>query len=214
MPKTLNKYELFPSLKIYEKLEVPYLLLNRENWMGPLWTGINMMIHIDEGYGDESHFHELCHWLVASKAQRELPDYGLGGWVNGKPLDFSTSKMDYIYWESGSDPNKGGRNLDWGGGKPFSKIGGKQESLACHALALYDQLVLGKPWENFDWDVEDFSEQHNLGTYQEFGGDLSDCDNADLKNIYNKIVKPIRPRTTWRQFSSHVDLIVKNFDNN
>ena len=71
--------ELYPSTKIADRLGIRWMIT--DDWCGPGWTG-DMMIVENGGYGDQLFWHEICHWLVATPAQRKRADYGIGRPVN------------------------------------------------------------------------------------------------------------------------------------
>ena len=60
----MNKYEQFPSLKLYDQQQVPYVMCYE--WDGPLWTGHCMMLAYSDTFGDCGFFHELAHYMLAS----------------------------------------------------------------------------------------------------------------------------------------------------
>lgn len=115
----MNKYDRYPSLRLYDRLGVPYVLTS-EKWGGPLWTGHCMVLSTRERLADETFLHELMHWIEASPAQRRFPDFALGRWVNADPTctaEFATSTTsDYFHATeapSESYPQEE-RNVGWG----------------------------------------------------------------------------------------------------
>lgn len=150
----MDKYKMFPSLRIYDQLEVPYVLTG-EQWEGPLWTGHCMMLATPNGFGDEAFLHELGHWVEASPKQRMMPDFALGKWVNGKDMLFATSTSPHLHEEGQSSVfgsraryrrNKD-RNTGWGEPTVSLKTATGQEERACLVMYLYHALVGNTSWD-------------------------------------------------------------------
>ena len=90
-----EKFDLFPSLALYERLGVPYVMWSNHghnNYEGALWTGQVMML-ADDTYGDIGHAHELFHWWIAPEEKRPYPDFALGRQVNGGAKFFTASGL-------------------------------------------------------------------------------------------------------------------------
>lgn len=149
----VDKYETWPSLRLYDRLEVPYVVIGGQvdRWPGPLWTGFCAVLDVDCGYGDPEFFHELVHWTVASPAQRRLPDFGIGRRVNETAVAFTSSATPHLYTADGDNVPHwlagGGRDsMGWGGPIVPAEVGGHQESVACWALFCYEPIVGHVAW--------------------------------------------------------------------
>jgi hypothetical protein len=152
----------FPSLDWYDHHNVPYIALPQNGWMGPIWTGREMILDTKEGYGDPAFFHELCHFLAATPEQRELPDFGLDRVTNG------TGERVAIYGlERFSDPASLQDRRGWAGEECVSKREAtRQEQLACDAMWFYAPIVLGDWESNEGWrEACDFSGMHTPETW-------------------------------------------------
>lgn len=144
--------ERYPSLALYERLGVPYIL-HSNPWDGPLWTVHAMMLSVNDSYEDAGFYHELCHWIEASPKQRALPDFALGKWVNAdREATFASSTNPSQYHEgTTSIPHRKGpahSNRGWGERTVALSEATRQESNACFALWLYEPIVLGRPWDD------------------------------------------------------------------
>lgn len=145
------KYDLYPSLRIYDELGVDYILLDKAE--GPQWTGKTMLL--EASFDDMGIFHELAHWWVASEHQRKFPDFALGRQVSGLSHRFTASNVDYLYL-AGTEPRKPGHNNGWGENTIPTEVAGKQESFACFAMLLHLPIV-HRSWEvspeDLDWET-------------------------------------------------------------
>ena len=137
-----DKYARWPSLRLYDLLGVPYVLGNID-WDGPLWTGHCMMLDTTDRFGDAGFFHELCHWLAASPAQRSWPDFGIDRQVNSDLEVFASSASPYAYVSDRDDQHRG-----WGGATRNPTVSQAQEDVACRALGAYEPLVGIWSWEH------------------------------------------------------------------
>lgn len=148
MTKMKTKYAEYPSLRLYDRLGVPYIVTG-ERWGGPLWTGHCMMLCTTDGYGDEGFLHELMHWIEASPNQRRYPDFALGKWVNADNSKvFATSTSDHLYdpvYQQQQRP-KGNRNWGWGEPTIALSTATSQETTACYGMFLYHVLVGNTTW--------------------------------------------------------------------
>lgn len=144
----MTKYDQFPSLRLYDSLGVPYVLTS-EDWDGPLWTGHCMMLSTAHGYLDEGFLHELGHWAEASPAQRKMPDFALGKWVNAKNGLFATSTSPHLHKEKSpfQRRNSTARNEGWGERTISLKTATAQEERACDVMYLYHALVGNTTWD-------------------------------------------------------------------
>lgn len=139
----------FPSLALYQRLGVPYIL-HSNPWEGPLWTVHAMMLSVLDSYEDPGFYHELCHWIEASPRQRTFPDFSLGKWVNAdRDSVFLTSTNPDIQHVGGTKV-RGPKhsNVGWGERTTSLSEATRQESNACFALWLYEPIVLGHPWDD------------------------------------------------------------------
>jgi hypothetical protein len=176
-----TKYAEYPSLRLYDALEVPYVLVPEHSWSGPLWTGHCMMLTRD-GYGDEGYLHELFHWIMASPAQRRYPDFAMGRWVNSELQTFSSSSTPYLL---GPHNNYGhdrktseDQNAGWGERTVKISTAHRQEEAACVAMYLY-HVVVG----NTTWDKPLTTEAAD-----DFNGSWSEVTRADFFRHTRKIL--------------------------
>ena len=142
--------EDYPSLRLYDKLGVPYVV-HENDWNGPLWTGHCMMLDTHDGYGDDGFLHELFHWIEASPRQRNYPDFALGRQINATKQKFatSTSRHDTLSADAPFVNGPGspkGRNLGWGERTVVWSTAVKQETNACAAMFFYFPLVGLENW--------------------------------------------------------------------
>lgn len=166
----------YPTTEILSKLNIPWMLM--DYYEGPLWTGC-MIIYPPDDYGDPALFHEFCHWAVATKKEKESPDYGLGQHVNGSGSDFHNG-----YFENKSEDVDYGRYLSWGdeqrvhidvsatrevsavlGAGLYEKIFGKSE-LANHVMnefGFYNQTDVDNKIIN--WGIPRIVKQLNKAGY-------------------------------------------------
>jgi len=134
-----NKYDSFPSLRLYDALGVPYVVHDAK-WLGPLWTGHCMMLDTTDSFEDAGFFHELCHWIEASPTQRKSPDFALGKQVNSGDVEFATSTSP-LHHQRGTDLRRPkGHNAGWGETTVPLSEATRQEANACYALLLYEPL--------------------------------------------------------------------------
>ena len=143
-----EKFDLFPSLALYERLGVPYVMWSNHghnNYEGALWTGQVMML-ADDTYGDIGHAHELFHWWIAPEEKRPYPDFALGRQVNGGAKFFTASGLP-LYDRSKYPKRNGGLyNPGWGEETiPISEAA-YQEEFACVAMLCYEAIV-NDEWE-------------------------------------------------------------------
>lgn len=141
----MDKYKEFPSLRIYDRLDVPYVLTG-ERWAGPLWTGHCMMLSTRDGYGDEGFLHELAHWVEASPTQRRMPDFALGKQVNANNEVFATSTSPHINNPNDRRRRRADRNVGWGEPTVSLSTATAQEERACLVMYLYHALVGNTTW--------------------------------------------------------------------
>jgi hypothetical protein len=144
-----TKYAAYPSLRLYDALNVPYVLFDGP-WSGPLWTGHCMMLSTRDGYGDEGFAHELFHYLVTDEKQRRWPDFALGRQVNADMNIFTSSSTPNLFDrsvhnQSGFQPTT--RNDGWGETTISLKRASDQEAAACNAMWLYPPLVGLCSWD-------------------------------------------------------------------
>ncbi len=147
-----DKYDRFPSLRLYDQLGIPYVVTS-EQWGGPLWTGHCMMLSTDDSYDDPGFFHELCHYLAATPYQRKLPDFALGRQVNARTVDFASPSTPHfvnkkLTFNRGWGDTKKKRNVGWGEKTVTVKTAARQESVSCHALGLYEPLCGIWGWDD------------------------------------------------------------------
>lgn len=144
----MNKYDHYPSLRLYDRLGVPYVLTS-ERWEGPLWTGHCMMLSIANGYGDEGFAHELFHWIVASPRQRMMPDFALGQQVNARyGQTFATSTTPHYFSPDNPSKRIKGHNTGWGERTVArDTTASRQEADACYAMFLYYPLTGQLGWD-------------------------------------------------------------------
>lgn len=181
---TDTKYDRWPSLRLYEKLGVPYMVV--DNWNGPLWTGSCMVLDATDSYGDPGFLHELFHWLCASKEQRKYADLALGRQINATAGVFTASGLPFYdgkdVFPVGSERDtspKGGEhthNPGWGELTVSRVEAARQEDLACHAMWLHDPIVGNCAWDDIPGPTDaavDFSDnllgmpKHSLPVWAE-----------------------------------------------
>lgn len=198
MSTTPTKYDQFPSLRLYDELGVPYVLFSA-GWDGPLWTGHCMMLSVKDGYGDAGFFHELCHWIEASKAQRRWPDFALGKQVNAEWDSVFTSSSTSKVWE-GKGPRKfpKDRNVGWGERTIPMVTARSQESNACTALWYYEPIV-----GLTSWDTPPPADQINSAAYD--FNDVGDVSKTTYVTGMRNIAKALN--LDWEQVKSYGALI-------
>lgn len=140
-----TKYKRYPSLRLYDRLGVPYVL-HSNGWHGPLWTGHCMMLDMDDSYGDVGFFHELSHWVEASEKQRTCPDFALGQQINAAEGPFGSSSTPFIY--DGERRSYPGRNNGWGERPVTISTASRQEAAACNVMFFYEALVGLSGWDD------------------------------------------------------------------
>jgi len=107
-----------------------------EKYNGPVWDG-ERFIFEESGYADIGYFHEFCHWCVAAKWQREMPDFALGRNVNGSLNAWGSSRFPLTPDESLATRCDG--EPSWSDERRVSRTaGGHQELLSVLAMGLYD----------------------------------------------------------------------------
>ncbi len=148
-----DKYTAYPSLRLYDRLGVPYVLFDGP-WDGPLWTGHCMMLSTRDGYGDQAFAHELFHWIAATPKQRTFPDFALGRQVNADMDIFTSSSTKHLFdntkprkRQPGSTKAKKDRNDGWGETTISLDKAEKQEGAACNAMFLYAPLTGLTSWD-------------------------------------------------------------------
>lgn len=200
---TTTKYDQFPSLRLYDRLNVPYVLFSAP-WEGPLWTGHCMMLSTVDGYGDAGFFHELCHWIEASPAQRRWPDFALGKQVNaGWDAVFTSSSTPHLWTNERSRKAhkkvRADRNVGWGERTIPLTEARRQESNACTALWFYEPIIGLTTWDNppvWDkinsaaWDFNNVSDTAKT-TYATGMRKIAKALNVDWENIksYGALVR-------------------------
>lgn len=198
MNKSDSKYDKWPSLRLFDKLDVPYVVHNFSQYSGPIWTGHCMMLNTNDAYGDEGFLHELFHWMVSSVTSRKYPDFKLGRWVNADSSDnvvFATSTTGtFVDSKNPAGSQDKERNLGWGE-KPLLRESAKQqEAVACDAMLFYEPLVglcqWGKP-------TLDFLAADDFGAY--FDG----LQKATTRSVYERIVSKLDSSVTLEQVHGH-----------
>lgn len=196
-----TKYKAFPSLRLYDQLEVPYILSAFNNVRGPLWTGFCMMLDTMDDYEDPGYYHELCHWLAASERQRSLPDFGLGRQVNSRADTFATRGV-WFEKETSRTRRTAGKNPTWGEtGSVKRKTAEHQEEVACAALAIYEPMVGICGWnttmspDRLNSAADDFSGIEGIGGY---------CRAKRVEQVWRKVVQPIHPKVKFETVSNYM----------
>lgn len=141
-PNSTAKYKAWPSLALYDRLGVPYVLGNFTSYSSAIWTGHTMMLDITDAYGDAGFYHELIHWMAASAKQRTLPDFGLDRQINEGAAQFTSSTTPWLYRSDSRDSSYRG----WGEQCVSPRTASSQESLACQAGGIYGPVALGTTW--------------------------------------------------------------------
>lgn len=198
----IHKYDEYPSLYLYDKLNVPYVL-HSNSWDGPLWTGHCMMLNTEDSYGDAGFWHELAHWMVAGPTQRTLPDLALGKNVNSGMSVFATSSSPFFYHpdNGGNVPNTSnldgchtgfsfgwgrglrGYNEGWGELPVPRMLAAEQELWACHALQYYEPLCGITSWDKalpINSAIDDFA-----------GADMPEYSDRVAEGCYKRFVEPL-----------------------
>ncbi len=190
----MDKYQRYPSLKIYDQLNIPYVLLGQAySYDGPLWTGVNMMLMISDGYGDAGFFHEIGHYLAATEEQRIHPDFKLGRQINGGGSLFTSSATPHLYdpekRNAGNRPH--GFNAGWGEDTIPTSVAHEQEGIACDFLGIYEPMCGIWPWKRRDRDG--LAMNHAAG---DFGAFDYPNDNVEerAERLYDRLVVQINPR--------------------
>lgn len=207
----VDKYETWPSLRLYDRLEVPYVVIGgqADRWPGPLWTGFCAVLDVDCGYGDPEFFHELVHWAAASPAQRLLPDFGLGRRVNETATAFTSSATPHLHTADGDNvPHwiaTGDRAaMGWGEPVVTAEVGGHQESIACWALFCYEPMVGLTAWghapDQLNSAAYDFNDLHP------FSADARRID-LDTLAATAATLTAIDPTVTAGQVAAHLDAV-------
>lgn len=187
-----TKTKKWPSLKLYDKIGVPYVVTS-DTWNGPLWTGHCMMLSTADGYGDAGFFHELCHWLVASPNQRRYPDFAIGRQVNSAIDTFATSTSPHVfdvperYMNAHEERRKAvlKHGKGWGEKCGSKQRAVQQEGWACDALLVYEPLVGLTTWNKPVYDgVNDAA--HDFA-----GAKGWRTDRRTWEAVYKRIVKPL-----------------------
>lgn len=202
--KSTTKYDQFPSLRLYDELEVPYVLFS-DGWEGPLWTGHCMMLSTVDGYGDAGFFHELCHWIEATPAQRRWPDFALGKQVNAKwDLTFTSSTTPRLWQGSGPKKFPKDRNIGWGERTVPLETARRQEANACTALWFYEPIV-----GLTTWDATPPAEEINSAAYD--FNNVFDFTKTTYVNGMHKIAKALH--LDWEQVKSYGALVRERLKN-
>lgn len=176
-------YESLPTTKVMDELGIPWMIL--PNYQGPqVFNGAIMYPGEVKGgeittdrYGDVGLWHELCHYLVASPKQRNLPDYGLGVNANADIRTPFSGNLGGVQVEN--------EEHSWGDEwRPAKRTSKAQEAFACCAIAVYDLYVTGGP-------LSDLA----VTTYGDFGGRSPDHPSrwADKLSTILAPVKKISP---------------------
>lgn len=203
----MDKFDLWPSLKLYEKLGVPYVL-HSNDWSGPLWTGHCMMLSTRDSYGDAGFFHELAHWLATSEEDRKHPDFRLGRQVNAQ-YDYTFATSSVATWadpDHNSPPHSSrGKNRGWGEDVMDLGDASENEFLACAALALYEPLCGVWSWRSkidiqkindalYDFNANDLSE--HIGEYP-------------VEHLHDMIVQPLDLSVKLSTVRSYIGRLMK-----
>lgn len=192
-----TKYEQWPSLRLYDRHNVPYVI-HGGRWDGPLWTGHCMMLDATDMYGDAGFFHELCHWIEATQRQRIFPDFALGKHVNaGNETTFATSTTPFLH-AKGRNKHPRDRNVGWGEETVLLTTATRQEENACFALWLYEPLV-----GLATWDTPPASKDTNSAAFDFNGSGETYLDLHTVKRV-NKIVSFLAPKVSTDMIRTYV----------
>lgn len=186
---TAVKYKAWPSLALYDRLGVPYVVGDFRNYGGALWTGHTMILNVRDIYGDPAFLHELVHWLAASPRQRELPDFGLDRQVNHSASEqWTSSSTPWLYRPDTSDLKYRG----WGEECVTPRTASSQEALACHAMALYRPLACGRPWVPPKTGVRSAAKRDQVPEgFYDFGGGEGLESSTARKRVAERLVKVV-----------------------
>jgi hypothetical protein len=198
MSASSTKYERFPSLRLYDRAGVKYVVAPNIT-SGPIWTGDVMLLDTYDEYGDASFFHELAHFFFASPRQRTLPDFGLDRHVNSKPkIVFTSSATPHLF--DGEAKKKHRRARGWGEKCVSPATAERQEIDAVRVMAMYEPLVGLVEWTDLP-DV-DFVRKTMNTAFFDFGGDQD-----------SRYVRLATRRRWYERFVSQVcDVTFESFD--
>jgi hypothetical protein len=196
--QTATKYHMYPTLRLYDQLHIPYVVGPYNAAGGALWTGDVMILDSSDTYEDSGFFHELTHWLIASPRQRTLPDFGLGRWIGSNADTLFTSSATphlYIGNDQASRSQRG-----WGEHCISPRRAQQQEELACAAGALYFVLT-------GEHTIEDRPDENNVPfIWFDFFGHLDQArpTTALIRRIWTTVVAPLNPTITLEQTAGYL----------
>lgn len=194
-------YRRFPSLRLYDQLGVSWMLTGDSGRFGetsgPIWAGAFMILYTNSSYGDEGFFHELCHWIAASPAQRKLPDLALGRQINSSTDTFATSpSLGGVVWLEGEVEGFEGdadHNSGWGEKTVSRSVAARQEALACHAMWFYRPLVRLEKWTA--------AHPSSYLAAVDFAGSVCPTE-KEIRDTWSKVLTVIDPDLSYEQVSA------------
>lgn len=180
-------HDVYPSLDLYRKMGCPYVVCR--NWDGPLWTGHCMMLDDSDSYGDQLFLHELFHWMLATKEQRMIADFGLGQNVDSSMKVFGSNFQEVTELQRHSTTRL------WDGSKAKdSYLYYWQEIVASDALLFYTPLTEGVGIDGCtSVDVDMWATE----AWNDFGGKV-DLDDLPYLREMSRMLRKFHPSFTMR----------------